>query len=65
MNQNASFTGIKQLNNQKGFIECSNNMNDAYEHIDEYNATGKRKILIVFDDMIPGIVCDKKSHAFV
>ena len=40
-------------------------MNDAYEHIDEYNATGKRKILIVFDDMIPGIVCDKKSHAFV
>ena len=44
--------GIKQLNDPKAFIECSNTMDDVYENIDDYNPTSERKILIVFDDMI-------------
>ena len=43
---------IKQLNNSNAFIGCSNPMDDVYENIDEYNPNKKRKILIVFDDMI-------------
>ena len=30
-------------------------MNDVYENIDNYNPNRKRKILIVFDDMIADI----------
>ena len=42
--------GIKQLNDPNAFIECSNTMDDVYVH--DYNSSRKRKILIVFDDMI-------------
>ena len=43
---------IKHLNNSNAFIERSNTMDDVYENIDDYNPNRKRKILIVFDDMI-------------
>ena len=33
-------------------MECSNDMNDIYKNIEEYNPNAKRKILIVFRDMI-------------
>ena len=57
--------GIKHLNNLKAFIECSNTMDDVYENIDDYNPTRKRKILIVFDDMIADIMSNKKIQAAV
>ena len=44
--------GIKHLNDPNAFIECSNTMDDVYENIHDYNWNRKRKILIVFDDMI-------------
>ena len=44
--------GIKHLNDSNAFIECSNTMDDVYENIDDYNPNRKRKILIVFKDMI-------------
>ena len=44
--------GIKYLNDLNAFIECSNTMDDVYENIGDYNPNKKRKILIVFDDMI-------------
>ena len=44
--------GIKHFNGPNAFIECSNTMNDVYNNIDDYNPSRKRKILIVFDDMI-------------
>ena len=47
--------GIKHLNDLNAFIECSNMMDDVYENIDDYNPNRKRKILIVFDDMIADI----------
>ena len=56
--------GIKHLNDLNAFIECSNMMDDVYENIDDYNPNRKRKILIVFDDMIADIMRNKKipSH---
>ena len=50
--KNRENPGIKYLNNSKAFIECSNTMDDAYENIDLYNPNRKRKILIVFDDIL-------------
>ena len=57
--------GIKQLNDPKAFIECSNTMNDVYENIDDYNPTSERKILIVFDDMIAGIMTNKTFQSII
>ena len=48
--------GIKHLNGPNAFIECSNTMDDVYENIIDYNSIRKRKISIIFDDMIAGIM---------
>ena len=45
-------TGLKHFNDPKAFIEYSNDMQDVYKNIEEYNIGKKRKILIVFDDII-------------
>ena len=45
-------SGIKNLNDPSAFNECSNTMDDFHNNIDDYNLKRKRKILIVFDDMI-------------
>ena len=56
--------GIKHLNDLNAFIECSNTMDDVYENINDYNLTRKRKILIVFDEIIADI-SNKKFQADV
>ena len=45
-------TRLKHFNDAKTFIECSNDMQDVYKNIVEYNSGKKRKVLIFFDDMI-------------
>ena len=57
--------GIKHLDNPNpnAFIECS--MDVVYKNIDEYNPSRKRKILIIFDDMIADIISNKKFQAVV
>ena len=57
--------GIKHLNDPNAFIECSNTMDDVYENIHDYNSSTKRKILIVFDDMIADIMTNKKFQAII
>ena len=57
--------GTKHLNDSNAFIKCSNTMNDVYQNIDDYNPNRKRKILVVFDDMIPDIMSNKKFQAIV
>ena len=57
--------GIKYLNDANAFIECSNTMDDANENIHDYNSSRKRKILIVFDDMIADIMTNKKFQAII
>ena len=55
--------GIKYYNDPNAFIEYSNTMDNVYENIDHYNSNRKRKILIIFDDMIADIMTNKKFHA--
>ena len=44
-------TRWKYLNNSKALIEYSNDMNDIYKNIQEYNENKKLKISIVFNDV--------------
>ena len=56
--------GIKHLNDSNVFNnECSNAVDDFYDNIDDYNRNRKRKILIVFDDMIADIMSNIKFQA--
>ena len=56
--------GIKHLNDPNAFIDCSIIMDDVYEDIDDYNPNREKK-LIVFDDMIAGIMTNKKIQAII
>ena len=40
-------------------------MDDVYNNIDDYNPKRKRKILIVFDDMIADIMTDNKFQGII
>ena len=44
--------GIKTLKNPKAFIGYSQYIDDVYENWEGYNPTKKRRVLIMFDDMI-------------
>ena len=57
--------GLKCFNDLKAFIEYSNDMQDVYENIDEYNIDKERKILIGFDDMIADMINNKKLNSIV
>ena len=57
-------TGLKHFNDPKAFIEYSNNMQDVYKNIEEYNLGKKRKIL-VFHDMIADIINNKTLNPAV
>ena len=57
--------GTKHFNDSKAFIEYSNNMDDIYKNIEEYNPNKKRKILIVFDDMTADMLSDKKLNPII
>ena len=48
-------TALKYLNDLKPFIKYLSDMDDIYKNIEEYNPNKKRKILIVFDDVIADI----------
>ena len=37
-------------------------MDDIYDNIEDYNKKTKRKILIVFDDMISHVMSNKKAQ---
>ena len=40
-------------------------MQDVYRNIEDYNPRKKRKMLIVFDDMITDMINNKKLNAVV
>ena len=46
-------------------IEYSNSTVDIYENIEGYNPNKKRKILLVFDDMIADLLSNKKFNPVV
>ena len=47
--------GLDHFNDPTAFMDYSNNMQDVYKNIEEYNPDKERKVLIVFDDMIAEI----------
>ena len=57
--------GIKRLNDSNSLIQCSNTMDDVYENINDYNPIRKRKKIIVFDDIIAGIITNQKFRAII
>ena len=57
--------GTNHFNDSNTFIEFSNRMDDVYQNIDDYNPRIKRKIVILFDDMIADIMSNKKFQAII
>ena len=58
-------TGLEHFNDPKAFIEYSNDMQNVYKTIDEYNVDKELKILIVFYDMIADMINNKKLNSMV
>ena len=56
---------LNHYDDPKAFIEYSNDMQDVYKKIDEYNADKERKILRVFDDVIAEMINNKKLNSIV
>ena len=46
-------------------MECSNNLDDIFENIEEYNPNKKHKLLIAFDGMIADILSNTKRNSIV
>ena len=51
---------IKEFKNPNAFIDYSQTVDDVYENLEDHNPTKKRKVLIVFDDMIADMETNKK-----
>ena len=49
----------------KCFIEYSTDMQDVFRNIEEYNPGKKRKVSIIFDDMIADMISNKKLSPIV
>ena len=54
--------GLKNLNDKNAFIEYSNTMDDILSDIEDYNKNRKRKILLIFDDMISHVMSDRRAQ---
>ena len=57
--------GLDHFKDLKAFMKYSNDMQDVYKNIEDYNPRKKRKILIVFDDMIADMINNKKLNPVV
>ena len=55
-------TGINFNNDPNAFIEYCNSMDDILSDIEDYNKKRKRKVSIIFDDMISHVMSDKKAQ---
>ena len=56
---------IKHFNDPTAFIEYSNDMDDVFTNIDDYNKQRKRKVLIIFDNIIADIMSSKNFKAII
>ena len=57
--------GLDYFDDPIAFMEYSNDMQDIYKNIEDYNPIRKRKVLIVFDDMIADMINNKKLNPVV
>ena len=44
--------GMENLKNPKVFTDYSQTIDNVFENLEDYNPTKKRKVLIVFDDLV-------------
>ena len=56
---------IENINNSKAFIDYSQTIDDVYENLEDYNPTKKRRVLVVFDDMILDMQSNKNLSPIV
>ena len=54
---------IENLKNPKVFVDNSQTVNDVYENLEDHNPTKKKRVLIVFDDMIADIESNTKMKS--
>ena len=54
--------GLKILNDPNAFVQYSKSVDDIYPDIEDYSRKRKRKVLIVFHDMISHVMSDKKAQ---
>ena len=57
--------GLDHFKDPKAFMEYSNDMQDFYKSIEDYNPEKKRKILIVFDNIVADMINNKKINPVV
>ena len=57
--------GIKNLDDPKSFMEYSDDMDDVFDDINNYNKNRNKKVLIVFDDMIADIEYNKNFKRII
>ena len=57
--------GLDHFDDSKAFMEYSNDIQDVYKNIEDYNPGKERKVLIVFDDMIADMINNKKLNPVV
>ena len=57
--------GLNHFNDPKAFMEYFNDMQDVYKKIEDYNPINKRKVLIIFDDMIVDMINNNKLNPIV
>ena len=57
--------GLNHFNNPKAFMEYSNDMQDVYKNIEDYNPIKKSKVLIIVDDMIADMINNNKLNPVV
>ena len=57
--------GINHFNDPKAFMEYSNDMQDVYKNVEDYNPIKKRKVLIIFDDTIADMINNNKLNPII
>ena len=59
------YIGLDHFNDVKAFMEYSNDMQGVYKNIEDYNPIKKRKVLMVFDDMLADMINNSKLNPIV
>ena len=57
--------GLKYFNDPKTSIEYSNDMRDVYKDIEGHNTDKEYETLIALDDMIAGMIDNKKLDSII
>ena len=56
---------VENLKTPKAFTDYSQTVGDVYENLEDYNPTIKRRVFIVFDDMIADMESNKNISPIV